>query len=123
MVKNLWILEDQADILELTAFLGNRMGFNVASATSVKQAWELLDLALLHRANQAPGWIVTDFQLRDGDSLLWVMAVLCVFPKVNVLCMSGGCGGMEETFQKLRIHFLQKPTRLSDLVKFLQCTP
>jgi CheY-like chemotaxis protein/signal transduction histidine kinase len=103
------VVDDEPLVLGRLAKLISRRGYTVTTASSLAEAWPLLDAG--------PDLLVTDLQLGDGDGEELAIASFERAPARPIVVCSG-FGADDELRQRLRdanVRFLSKPFTMTEL--------
>ena len=117
----LWVLEDETDLRTIMAYLAEQRGFEPCAFSSIKEAWEALAEAEQNPAQLAPHYIISDFNLMDGDSEKWLDRMRIVFPSARIVCLSRSL--TQEIADRLKnrgILSIEKPASLGRVLELLQ---
>lgn len=115
--STLWILEDDLDLLQMMGLVAEQRGYRVYSVSSLCEAWELASHT--HEMRQ-PTLILSDLNLGDGDSEVWLKEMRARFPTTRLTCISGAFD--DQTVTRLKafdVVCVPKPLSLSELFKIL----
>jgi CheY-like chemotaxis protein len=107
------VVDDQPEVLEVTAALFRTMGHTVLTASDGASA-----LALL-RANPAIGLLFSDVAMPGMNGAELARAAVALRPDLAVLLTSGFAGTALEDAAR-RFPFLPKPYRMADVLRKLR---
>lgn len=113
--KQVLIVDDEPDILELLEITLSGMGYQSIKATTVEQAMQQL-------ANSAFFLCLTDMRLPDGDGINLVKYIQKNYPElpVAVITAFGNVEGAVNTLKAGAFDYVSKPISLSSLKKLIQ---
>jgi CheY-like chemotaxis protein len=106
--ETILLVEDHAELRSATQRLLRNRGYQVRTAGSVGEAWELISTM-----PRRPDLVMSDAQLPDGDGRDLLVALQASLPGLRALLTSGSFGAGE--LGGSRIPFLQKPYSLRDV--------
>ncbi|HIV72252.1 MAG TPA: PAS domain S-box protein [Candidatus Aquabacterium excrementipullorum] len=116
-IETVLIVDDQVEVLEMTAELFRSLGFDVLSATSGQHA-----LNILQRSPHV-SLLFSDVVMNDMNGIELAKRASAAYPALRVILSSGyaGHGTAVPTHGKLEgFHFLAKPYRVNEVVRKLR---
>lgn len=117
-MKNILVIDDNENMLQMMCDLLQRSGYNVISATNGMQG-----LKIFH--THAPDLVITDIIMPDKEGLEIIMELSKQRPRPKIIAVSGGGILLPHTYLALARklgadHAIEKPFRPSDLLTLVQ---
>ncbi|MEW6378739.1 MAG: response regulator [bacterium] len=112
--EKILIVEDEEDILKLTAALLRKNNYSVSEASSVQEA-----LDIFRQKKGEFSLILSDYRLPDQTGLDLINQLLLYRPELQILLVSGYAIPKSQwaVIREKGYRFLQKPYTLSDLLQ------
>ena len=107
--KLIFVVDDEAQLLELVATFLESNGHAVVPFTSPLQA-------LAAARSTKPDLLLSDFSMDEMDGLTFAAKLRELYPDCKVLMMSGAIHEAEAHPGRKEFEFLQKPLQLSQLL-------
>ena len=112
--KNLLLVDDEQDIVNILKEEFEELGHNVQTASSGNKAWEIFK-------DQPFDIVISDVRMPDGDGIFLLKKVKESNPKTRVLIITGYTEYSVEELKRLGAEkLIHKPFQVEELVDFVE---